>query len=921
MTFRTNALKVQAFAGALFGVQVGTTTMAQVNADITSNGGLANTLNGYYASSFGSVANATVAASVAANLGLTGDALASGTAYITAQLNGAAAGARGAVISNILDLFAGLASDATFGAAATAYNARVTAANEYTGAANVAFGSTVGQGTAFSLTANTDIITGTSGDDTIVATVGTGATLNLADQINGGAGVDTLRIFSDNAVTLPAGLSNVEKIYISDTVHQSYDVSTSALGTVTSLELANGVTVDGAVMTLTGKAGLELVLTDLADADTAADAGDGDVAVAAAASVTSQSLSLVRVGAQAAATLLSATNDVDFDITGTGVATLSVAATGMNNISLANTGAALTTLNVSGDGTLAVQGTTATTITTFSAASNTGGVTVDLSASAGANQTITGGSGADTITVDLARNITLNTGAGNDVVTLANPTTANLSSTTGAADSINGGDGTDTLVLTAAGADALDGDVAADRAAISGFERVRISNDLNAVTVNAANISGGVNYVQLGADTTTANGTIAGVTSGATIENRAATHAGHTITIAGTVETGDVVTAVVNGATYSFTVAATQTATAAAAGLVALIDAGQGAGTATSALGVITLTTSTATAVSATQSDAGDDITIALAAGDAIETDITMTGATGAGTLDDLLNISLNGNITNNDDVESAYGVAGINRLSFTTADRDNSDGTTDRNDGYIVNLTNDNAVSLITVNGDRAFTFASTSSTAALATVNAGGLTGDLSLNLATNGLTQGVVITGGAGTNTITGTGFADNITGGARADTITSGNGADVVTGGAGADIFVIGAGSTGGTPSAAVFETITDFARASDIIRGAQTFTVEQSATASTGVAAINAEGIASFNSADDTLAERIIAVEAGITAGTESAGDFAIFELDGNSFVFIHDGTAGLAATDVLIRLTGVTGLSDSTISTTDLTIA
>jgi hypothetical protein len=153
MSFRTNALKVQAFAGALYGIQVGTTTMAQVNADITSNGGLANTLNGYYASSFGSVANATVAASVAANLGLTGDALASGTAYIAAQLNGAAAGARGAVISAILDQFAGLTADATFGAAATAWNTKVDAANAYTGAANVAIGSTVGQGQTFTLTA------------------------------------------------------------------------------------------------------------------------------------------------------------------------------------------------------------------------------------------------------------------------------------------------------------------------------------------------------------------------------------------------------------------------------------------------------------------------------------------------------------------------------------------------------------------------------------------------------------------------------------------------------------------------------------------------------------------------------------------------------------------------------------------------
>ena len=94
--FPTNASQVQAFAGALYGVQVGTATMAQVNNDILANGGLAATLNSYYAATFGSVATATVANTVAANLGLTGAALTSGSAYIAAQLNAAAAGARGA---------------------------------------------------------------------------------------------------------------------------------------------------------------------------------------------------------------------------------------------------------------------------------------------------------------------------------------------------------------------------------------------------------------------------------------------------------------------------------------------------------------------------------------------------------------------------------------------------------------------------------------------------------------------------------------------------------------------------------------------------------------------------------------------------------------------------------------------------------
>jgi hypothetical protein len=774
-------------------------------------------------------------------------------------------------------------------------------------------------------------MTGTAGNDTFAGVVDGGATTtsNLGDSIDGGAGVDTVRITSNQATTVIPSLTNVERLIIVDTVHESRSVAANA--TLTSLELSGGTTIDGGTVTATLGATQALTLSGVTDGDTAAATlADGGVAIAQSAAATALTVNLTSVGVQDGTQV--ANNAVQLDVAGVNVATLNVATTGTNSIGLGNTGAAITALNVSGAGTLTVFGQTAATITTYTN-SGTTDVTIDLSASTGANQTITGGAGVDTITVDLARNINLNTGAGNDVVTLTNASTANLSSTVGAADSINGGDGTDTLVLTAAGADAIDGDAAADRAVITGFERVRISDDQNGVTVNVANISGGVNYVQLGADTTTANGVIAGVTSGATIENRAAVHAGSTISIDGTADSkliaASTVSAVIRGTTVTYTLTADDVKgleaddeLAAATGLAGAINTAFGAGTATFALGVVTLATTVATSV-ALGGKADAAAKIANATGDAIETDITMTGATGAGTPDDLLNIRLNGNITNNDNVESGYGVSGINKLVFTTADRDNTDGATDRNDGYIVNLTNDNAVSLITVNGDRAFTFASTASTGALATVNAADLTGDLSINLTTNGLTQGVTVTGGSGTNTIIGTGFGDVITGGGRADTITAGAGADVMTGGAGADIFVFGAGVasiTGGSPSSVNNDTITDFARASDIIRFGANLTIEQSATASSGTAAINSKGVASFNSADSTLALKIAAVQAGIVAGTESQGDFAIFEDGGNTYVFIEDNGGGLNASDVLIKLTGLTGITEGVIDTASLTL-
>ena len=72
---------------------------------------------------------------------------------------------------------------------------------------------------------------------------------------------------------------------------------------------------------------------------------------------------------------------------------------------------------------------------------------------------------------------------------------------------------------------------------------------------------------------------------------------------------------------------------------------------------------------------------------------------------------------------------------------------------------------------------------------------------------------------------------------------------------------------------------------------------------------------------DTLAEKITAVEAAIVTGTESSGDFALYTHGSDTYLFIHDGTSGLANTDALIQLKGVTGLSNSTLVGGDLFIA
>ncbi|HDZ08734.1 beta strand repeat-containing protein [Pseudohongiella sp.] len=226
-----------------------------------------------------------------------------------------------------------------------------------------------------------------------------------------------------------------------------------------------------------------------------------------------------------------------------------------------------------------------------------------------------------------------------------------------------------------------------------------------------------------------------------------------------------------------------------------------------------------------------------------------------------------------------------------------------------------------IILSGSSALSFTTATSNANInSQIDGSAATGKLTIDAGNTG-TNGLKITGGSADDTITGTGQADVIVGGAGKDKITGGVGADTLTGGADADTFIF-ANTATGLPSATNFDTITDFAKGSDIIDGPAALTISTSATASVGTAAINAEGIATFVAADDTLAEKLTAVAAGVEVATATtANDIAIFEHSGDSYVFISDATAGLSATDVLIKLTGVTGLTDSTITSGDLTIA
>ena len=181
--------------------------------------------------------------------------------------------------------------------------------------------------------------------------------------------------------------------------------------------------------------------------------------------------------------------------------------------------------------------------------------------------------------------------------------------------------------------------------------------------------------------------------------------------------------------------------------------------------------------------------------------------------------------------------------------------------------------------------------------------------------GQTEAFTITGSTGNETIVGGSGNDNITGGA---------GADALTGGAGNDTFVF-ANTATGTPTDANFDTISDYATGADIIDFAVNIVKFGTAvTAASGTAGVVVTtGVTSFNAADSTLALKITAIAAAL--GTAAAGNALIFQhttgTSDDSYLYITDGTAGAGATDVLIKLTGITGTGadEMTLTTGNLT--
>lgn len=347
-------------------------------------------------------------------LGRTADA--DGLAFWTGKLNAAGA-TPGSVIAEMISVVANYSgTDAAGVISKDLFNNKVSVAQYYgekngtvagatavlSGVTNVAATVTtaktnidngtvggVNQGQNYVLTTGVDNVVGTNGNDTITAdNTGGTAQLSVADTINGGSGTDTLKIFLAAAGTATGQptLSGIETVYINGGAVTAY---TAATGTTTlSIDAASANT--AATYTLAGQ---DIVLAN----KTSTAATTTTIAKAASGTQTAQKITLNGI------TRDKAGNETTIDVTGTGITTLNLEATGANsNVNLANTtAAAVTTINFAGDKNLtAVESAAmAAAVTTVNASTATGALTLDTSAGtvAGAFK-FTGGAGNDTVT-------------------------------------------------------------------------------------------------------------------------------------------------------------------------------------------------------------------------------------------------------------------------------------------------------------------------------------------------------------------------------------------------------------------------------------------------------------------------------------------------------------------------------------------
>jgi len=366
------------------------------------------------------------------------------------------------------------ASARSFLSTITATAATAAAVDAAVAAAVTATTSVSGQ--TFTLTTGVDTITGSGNNDLFIAdNTGTDVS-SAADTLSGGAGSDTLNVYSDGAAGSLPSLTSVETLNVYDQ-DDSMTTATTSQASLTAVNLIRG---DGAMTLTVGAA-----VTNVGVADVVA--ASGGVVITAAATATSLTVNLNGVTAAAA----SGVTDENVDVNGTLLTSVTVNTSGTASSVDVLDVASATTININ-----AAVGLTATSLetgATIAALNISGAGAVSLGTLDSAIDTITStASGATTAAIGSQVDTVLSLGSGNDVIT------ASTADTIATADklSVDAGAGTgDVLVI----AETVDVDTAADAARYTNFEVIR-----TATAVNASLVAGITAIQTTGAATITA---------------------------------------------------------------------------------------------------------------------------------------------------------------------------------------------------------------------------------------------------------------------------------------------------------------------------------------------------------------------------------------------------------------------------------
>jgi len=515
MAISTNGTIITRLAGALYGeylsnasyVELSTTAPATVAANFLSN-------------DFASKTDLQIADTMLTNLGLT--EIAGLNNWLAAQLTaaGSSSAAKGAKIVSILNDYAGMSADATYGTYATSFNAKTAASllmSQTAGKTGGAFGSAdtvVVANQTFNLTTGTNTFTGSTGDDTFDAGLSTGSlqTLNSGDRLAGGTGTDELYAVLNSSVT-PALVTGIENVTATVSGAATLDLS-NATG-VSSVVLA-GATAAAVVSGISASVGV--TLRDSALGHTVTYTGVTGTADSATINVSNLSQTTGVV------TSVLGIETLTLNATSSDTGTLATAATtGIGTLTSTQT----TSLIVTGDKILNVVDNLGATVLTVDASANTGGVNLDFD---GTNMSVTGGAGNDNLSFEAAGVVTVAGGAGNDTFIF------DATGTFTTADTVNGGDGTDTLSATSA-------TLVTASAATPTTYRV---TDVERITANTA-VAAGATIDLTNISTTAVRMTLSAANAGAatfnfnagasTLVNTAATVGAITVDAAGTATT------------------------------------------------------------------------------------------------------------------------------------------------------------------------------------------------------------------------------------------------------------------------------------------------------------------------------------------------------------------------------------------------